>query len=38
MGFVENRFGFEVEPDDISLECFRTVAAIRDFVVSKLGG
>jgi acyl carrier protein len=37
VGFVENRFGFEVEPDDISLESFRTVAAIHDFVVQKLG-
>jgi acyl carrier protein len=34
--FAEEEFGIRIEPDDLVLENFATVEAIRDFVTSRL--
>lgn len=36
IGYLEDRFGFEIEVEEVSLESFRTVATIRALVVDKL--
>jgi acyl carrier protein len=36
IGFVEDRYGLEIEPEEVSLESFRSVAAIRQLVADKL--
>jgi acyl carrier protein len=36
IGFVEDRYGFDIEPEEVSLESFRTVSAIRQLVANKL--
>ncbi|MGZ8755169.1 MAG: acyl carrier protein [Acidimicrobiia bacterium] len=36
IGFVEDRYGLEIEAEEVSLESFRTVAAIRQLVADKL--
>jgi acyl carrier protein len=36
IGFVENRYGLEIEAEEVSLDSFRTVSAIRQLVAEKL--
>jgi acyl carrier protein len=36
IGFVEDRYGLEIEPEEVSLDSFRSVAAIRQLVADKL--
>lgn len=36
IGFVEDRYGLEIEAEDVSLESFRNVRAIRQLVADKL--
>lgn len=38
IAFVEEAFGIEVEPDDITQSNFESIAAIHSFVESKLDG
>jgi acyl carrier protein len=35
ISFIEERFGVEVEPDDVTFENFQTVRAIADLVRDK---
>lgn len=36
IGFVEDRYGLEIEPEEVSLDSFRTITAIRQLVAEKL--
>lgn len=36
--FIEERFGLAIAPEDILLEHFETLGAIRELVVSRLAG
>lgn len=36
IGFVEDRYGIEIEPEEVSIDSFRTVMAIRQLVAEKL--
>jgi len=36
IGFVEDRYGLEIEAEEVSLDSFRSVAAIRQLVADKL--
>ena len=36
VGFIEDRFGVTVEPEEVNLENFETVAAVTRLVESKL--
>ncbi len=35
IGFIDEQFGVKIDPEDIRLENFETINAIRDFVISK---
>ncbi len=37
IGFIEDRFGVRVAPEDVNLENFETLAAIASLVDQKLG-
>lgn len=34
IGFIEEQFGVRIDPEDVTLDNFRTVVAIRDLVES----
>lgn len=35
IGFIDEQFGVKIDPEDVSLENFETINAIRDLVISK---
>jgi len=38
ISFVEEKFGIMIEPDEVLLENFKTLQALRNLIVRKLGG
>lgn len=38
VSFLEDRFGFEIDPEDVTLEHFTTITSIEEFVQAKQAG